>query len=269
MIVGDGGGAIVLFLSGCCQCNRHDLERNSMEFPQQAEIGHSLVECLEHIPLMGLWTSQLWVQWNQFPTPVFAQGGEKKGLSDLEQHGAGRISEFEISSTTSERSCWWKMFAGYVYMYTLSQYWLPQCILDVVSSVFSVVPNWGEHWVYALACSLLHVRWLPLESDDQKSSARWCKVCSYVLPFFCTSLVVRCVRAIGNCCIARLFFFRSTFMMFLMSAAPFAVARFLDTQARTSHRQDEFYLGAQFTAEALSCPAMHAQGVHGGSISLW
>ena len=69
--------------------------------------------------------------------------------------------------------------------------------------------------------------------------------------------------------IARLFFFRSTFMMFLVSAAPFAVARFLDTQARTSHRQDEFYLGAQFTAEALSRPAMHAQGVHGGSISLW
>ena len=200
MIVGDGGGAIVLFLSGCCQCNRHDLERNSMEFPQQAEIGHTLVECLEHIPLMGLWTFQLWVQWNQFPTPVSAQGGEKKGLSDLEQQGAGRISEFEISSTTSERSCWWKMFAGYVYMYTLSQYWLPQCILDVVSSVFSVVLNWGEHWVYALACSLLHVRWLPLESDDQKSSARWCKVCSYALPFFCTSLNVRCVRAIGNCC---------------------------------------------------------------------
>ena len=93
------------------------------------------------------------------------------------------------------------MFAGYVYMYTLLQYWLPQCILDVVSSVFSVVLDWGEHWVYALACSLLHVRWLPLESDDQKSSARWCKVCSYVLPvFFCTSLVVRCGRAIGNCC---------------------------------------------------------------------
>lgn len=70
----------------------------------------------------------------------------------------------------------------------------------VISSVFSVVLDWGEHWVYALACSLLHVRWLPLESDDQKSSARWCKVCSYVLPFFCTSLVVRCGRAIGNCC---------------------------------------------------------------------
>ncbi|CAL1147232.1 unnamed protein product [Cladocopium goreaui] len=29
-------------------------------------------------------------------------------------------------------------------------------------------------------------------------------------------------------------------------------------RARTSHRQDEFYLGAQFTAEALSRPAMHA-----------
>ena len=117
---------------------------------------------------------------HEFPTPVFAQGGVQRFVCDLEQHGAGRISELQISSTTSERSCWWKMFAGYVYMYTLSQYWLPQGILDVVSSVFSVVLNWGEHWVYALACSLLHVRWLPLESDDQKSSARWCKVCSYV-----------------------------------------------------------------------------------------
>ena len=42
----------------------------------------------------------------------------------------------------------------------------------------------------------------------------------------------------------------------------------LDTQARTSHRQDEFHLGAQFTAEALN-HVRCARGEIGGSISRW